>query len=151
MQKLALDSRNIFGTDGSGNQIKQWIDENHLVKVNSRYRESSKEADAYLLGSAMGLNCAKYTEKDVILHGESRKACITESFVMQNEIEITVSEIMEIMEIAIPMKISAVEYINRTVNAIAEFSSLDTESVYEWIYDMIVFDYIICNDDRQNG
>lgn len=36
MQMLEFDSRNMFGTDGSDNQKKIWIDNKYLVKVNSK-------------------------------------------------------------------------------------------------------------------
>ena len=42
MTMLEFDSRNKFGIDGSGNQKKIWIDDKHLLKVNSQLREAIK-------------------------------------------------------------------------------------------------------------
>lgn len=148
MQILQLDSRKVIGTSGSGNQSKVWVDKNHLVKVNSKFRESSKEVDAYKLGSILGLNCAEYNEINVILHNSKRKACITKSFIQSGELEVTVASIFDSLDVVIPIKISAIDYINTTVEAIHRFTNLDIESIYSWIYDMLVFDYIICNNDR---
>ena len=39
---LELDSKYMYGTDGSGNQKKIWID-NYLYKVDSKFRDSTKE------------------------------------------------------------------------------------------------------------
>lgn len=148
MQILQLDSRKVIGTSGSGNQAKVWIDKNHLVKVNSKFRESSKEVDAYKLATALGLNCAEYSEIDVILHNSKRKVCITKSFIQSDEIEVTVASILDSLDVVIPIKMSAIDYINSTVDAIHSFTKLDIESIYNWVYDMLVFDYIICNNDR---
>ena len=148
MQTLALDSKNIFGSDGSGNQIKSWINSRFLIKVNSKYREASKEVDAYKLGTALGLDCAKYEQINVMFRGEKRVACITESFLLPDEIELTVAEILDTMQISIPMNMSAKSFIDITVKAINTVTSISVESVYTWVYNMLVFDYIICNDDR---
>jgi len=148
MQTLQLDSRSVFGTSGSGNQTKIWIGRRHLVKVNSKFREATKEVDAYKLATAFGLNCAKYSEIDVFLHGSNRKACITESFIHDDEVEITVAEILDTYNIHIPMAMSAIDYIKTTAEAIHSFTQLDLNDIYNWIYDMLIFDYIICNDDR---
>lgn len=148
MQILQLDNKDLFGTFGSGNQTKIWIDEQNLVKVNSKLRESSKEVDAYKLATAFGLSCAKYSEVDVLMHGIKRKACITESFLQTDEVEITIADIFDAYNIHIPMKMSTVNYINTTINAIHKFTYLDLSDIYNWIYDMLVFDYIICNRDR---
>lgn len=99
MQILQLDSRKVIGTSGSGNQAKVLVDKNHLVKVNSKFKESSKEVDAYKLGSIFGLNCAEYSEIDVILHNSKRKACITKSFIQSGEVEVTVASIMDSLDL----------------------------------------------------
>lgn len=148
MKILALDSRDVFGTDGSGNQVKMWLNKQYLIKVNSKYREASKEVDAYKLGKAMGLNCVEYREQIVEFRGNQRKACITKSFLLNDEIEVTVAEILDTVGVNIPMNMSSVDYINITVNEIAKYTGIEIESVYKWVYDMLIFDYIICNDDR---
>jgi len=147
MKILKLDSHSVFGTDGSGNQVKMWLN-NSLIKVNSKYKEATKEVDAYKLGSAMGLYCAEYTSLLVNYRGSERRACMSESFLLKDEIELTISYIIDLHNISIPMNLSAVEYIDIVVKTISDFTGIDSEAVYTWLYDMLVFDYIICNDDR---
>lgn len=147
MKILKLDSRSVYGTDGSGNQAKIWLN-NSLIKINSKYKEASKEVDAYKLGSAMGLKCAEYASLLVNYRGSERRACMTESFLQNGEVEISVAYILDIYNSSIPMKLSAVEYIDIVAGNISDFTGIDSETVYIWLYDMLVFDYIICNDDR---
>lgn len=148
MKILQFDSKSIFGIDGSGNQIKKWYDRSHLIKLNSKYREASKEVDAYRLGTAMGLYCAKYSEITVLYRGAERKACVSESYMLPDEVEITAFEILEEFNIDIPQNMSAVQFIDLLVNAVVSYTGFDIEVVYTWVYDMLVFDYIIGNDDR---
>lgn len=148
MKTLQLDSKDIFGTDGSGNQIKLWLDKKHLIKVNSKLREATKEVDAYKLGRAFGLNCAKYAVIDVQLRGSLRKACITESFIIGDEIEITAADILAIDGRAIPMNLSSYDYFYILIDAMFKYTGIPAESLRVWLSDMLVFDYIICNDDR---
>ena len=61
MKILELDSNNVFGADGSGNQIKSWVKINnskYLIKTNSKYREAIKEVSAYKLGKSRSENYA---------------------------------------------------------------------------------------------
>ena len=80
MKMLEFDSRTMFGTDGSGNQKKIWIDDKHLLKVNSQLREASKEVDACKLAELFGLNHATYKEIKVVVDGIEKNACITENY-----------------------------------------------------------------------
>lgn len=73
MKMLEFDSRNMFGTDGSGNQKKIWIDNKYLVKVNSKLREASKEVDACKLAELFGLNHANYKEIKVVVDGIEKR------------------------------------------------------------------------------
>lgn len=148
MRTLALDSRNVFGSDGSGNQVKSWLNKRQLLKINSKFRESTKEVDAYILGTAFGLNCAKYTALDVIYKGVTRKACLTESFLCGDEIEITASEMLDFSGRSIPMTMSSKDYFYILVDVINKYTGLPEEEIALWIMRMLVFDYIICNDDR---
>lgn len=150
MKMLEFDSRNMFGTDGSGNQKKIWIDNKHLVKVNSKLREASKEVDACKLAELFGLNHANYKEIKVLVDGIEKNACITENYLGANDSEITMCEILDSLNVILTYKMSAVEVINIVINSIVKYTdnALSQQAVTFYIYSMMLFDFLICNDDR---
>lgn len=147
---LEFDSRNMFGTDGSGNQKKIWISNKYLVKVNSKLREASKEVDACKLAELFGLNHAKYKEIKVLVDGMEKSACITESYLDENDSDITMWEILDRLDAILTYKMSAVEVINIVINSIVKYTdgALSQQAVTYYIYSMTLFDFLICNDDR---
>ena len=148
MKMLEFDSRNKFGIDGSGNQKKIWIDNKHLVKVNSQLREANKEVDACKLAELFGLNHAKYKEIKVLVDGREKNACITESYLNENDIEISVCKIYDFLKMNIPLNIDTRIVINTIIDGIVKYSHLSRDSVISYIYSMTLFDFLICNDDR---
>ena len=56
---LKLDSRYMFGTDGSCNQKKIWIND-CFYKVDSKFRESTKEVSACSIAEAFNLKHVTY-------------------------------------------------------------------------------------------
>lgn len=148
MQMLELDSKNLFGSDGSGNQKKIWIDNKYLVKVNSKLREASKEVDACKLAELFGLNHALYKEIKVLVDGAEKTACITENYLGENDIEISVCKIYDFLKMNIPLNIDTRIVIDTIIDGIVKFSHLSRDSVVFYIYSMTLFDFLICNDDR---
>ncbi len=69
--KLDLDLDKIqglkyFGTSGSGNQRKAWVtinNQDYLIKLNSKYREASKEQSVSRLLIKLGIDHVNYEEK----------------------------------------------------------------------------------------
>lgn len=70
-----LDNVMVFGTFGSGNQKKAWFGDT-LVKVDSKYRESIKERDASIIGTAFGLNMVEYQVDKCIFDGKMRNCSV---------------------------------------------------------------------------
>lgn len=147
MTILKLDSKNMFGTDGSGNQKKIWVD-NTLIKLNSKFREASKEVSASILGEAFGLNVVEYTKKEYLFNSVKHIGCECKSYLNINEISITLIEIINFYNIDIPKNMNSVDYFNITVECISKYTNLDTKDVQKYLMQMLVFDFLICNDDR---
>ena len=147
MQVFQLEG-NTPGSDGSGAQKKVWIDPQHLIKVDTKRREALKEVSAFKLGTAMGLNCAYYEDITVTSASRPHKACITASFLQPDEIEVTVSTIIDAMNVALAIGEPTVSVINKTIKAVADYTGIPCRTVAMWLYDMLVFDFLICNDDR---
>lgn len=148
MKMLELDSKRLFGSDGSGNQKKIWIDNQHLVKVNSKLRESSKEVDACKLAELFGLNHAEYKEIKVLVDGVEKTACVTKNYLKENEIEVSICKIYDFLKMHIPLNIDTRQVIDMIIDGIVTFSHLSREKVVYYIYSMTLFDFLICNDDR---
>lgn len=144
---LRLDT-NLHSSDGSGTQQKIWIDPQHLVKVNTKKREAVKEVTAYKLGKAMGLNCACYDLMSIEDKARTRQACCTTSFLEPDETEITVDTILDAMNVVLRVGEPTIDVINKTIAAISGYTGIPYQAVTTWLYDMLVFDYLICNDDR---
>lgn len=133
---------------GTGNQIKYW-DNDTLIKVDTE-QESQNEVDAYLLGTFLGLDCVPYTQESVIYFNKQISCCRSLNFLHEDEIEIPVYCILERTDVFsnLPNNIKALDYINFVICCVAGFTGLSLEQVKTWVYDMLVFDYIICNADR---
>lgn len=144
--KLGIDS--LFGTDGSGNQKKAWVEHKYLIKLNSKLKEASKEVDACRLAEIVGLNHANYKEIKVLVDNVEHKACITETYLKPYDVEISTYEILTRCNIDFTYKMSAIEILNKTISAIESYTGLSYESVTFYIYSMLIFDFLICNDDR---
>lgn len=147
MQVLQLDSNKDY-SDGTGTQQKVWINPQHLIKINTTKRESLKEVTAYKLGKALGLNCAYYEPITVKENTKIYRACRTNSFLEHDEVEITVETILEAMNVVFRVGEPTIDIINKTICAISDYTGLPSSSVTPWLYGMLVFDYLICNDDR---
>lgn len=134
---------------GIGNQIKYW-DRNTLIKVDTDRKESQNEVDAYILGSFLGLDCVPYTQGNVIYFNQQYSCCRSLNFLSEDEIEIPVYCILEQTEgfSKLPDNIKTLDYINFVISSISKFTGILPERVIDWVYDMLVFDYIICNADR---
>ena len=147
MRVLQLDNP-ILGSHSSGEQYKYWIDRDHLLKLDTKHKESSKEVSAYKLGTALGLSCAPYEAVSVSTTAGVRKGCISLSFLKQGDTEIPVAEILEAVGVTFVVGDSAITNINKTISAIVSFTGMQLKCVQQWVYDMLVFDFIICNSDR---
>ena len=144
---LKIDNNLLFGTDGSGNQKKAWIG-NRLYKVDSKLRESTKEVSASALGKAFGLNVVQYHREKIHTHNSEHWACWSESY-CKNGVEcITLSDIINYYDINIPMNTSAKDMFIMCINAIHSFTHINKDSIISWLIHMIVFDFIIANNDR---
>lgn len=141
---LQLDNYECFGTSGSGNQKKFWIN-NKLIKLDSKRHESLKEKDAYIVGKAFGLNMVKYDVISCEYEGRIHKACICESFMKLGEEAVALFTILNYKIINIDRNMSAKEYFNITCNTIMEFTGLDAR---QYLMNMLVFDFLVANRDR---
>jgi hypothetical protein len=138
----------MFGTDGSGNQRKIWIN-NKLIKIDSKLRESSKEVSAYNIASAFNLNCVRYTRDKFNVDGVEKYGCICDSYMMQGDLKtITLYSILNFYNINIPMNMSAYDYFCITIEAISKFTNMNIQSVRDYLMCLLVFDFLIANDDR---
>ena len=150
MQTLELNTSNIFGSYSSGEQYKGWIDVNgakYLVKVNTHYREASKEISAYRLAKAFGLDCVEYKDVNIKFKGLDRNACICRSYLGENENDISVWKALG-NRFNIKKGESASSLFNRAVSDVSNRLRIDKDSLSRYIKSILTFDYIICNTDR---
>lgn len=147
MTVLKLETSEVFGSDGSGNQKKVWID-NKLIKLNSKYREASKEVSASILGKAFGLDIVQYIKREYLYNGNKYTGCECDSYLSTGDTTITLADILNFYNIDIPLNMSAKEYFNITINCICRYTNINYDAVVNYIMKMLVFDFIICNQDR---
>ena len=86
--------KGVFGTEGSGHQKKYWTEGNeYLIKINSKYREASKEVSASAILSSLGVFCVDYEMIKVIYGGKQRVACTCKNYLGKGEESTTLYEL----------------------------------------------------------
>lgn len=149
---LELDniaSLNVFGSEGSGNQIKCWIDQGeskYLIKINSKYREASKEVSVSKFLDIINIPHAKYNEINVIYKGVKRKACITKSFIQLGECSAPIYNYLSLNKY--DHKMSSQEAFNQVVCDLSINTGINTNILSTWIKTCMTIDYIVMNPDR---
>lgn len=150
MQTLELNTSNIFGSYSSGEQYKSWVKIDniaYLVKVNTHYREASKEVSAYKLAKAFGIPCVEYKELDIKLKRVDRKACICRSYLSNGDSDISIWKVLG-GRFQTKKNESAKDLFNRVVECLSVKLKIDKLSLANYIKTIMTFDYIICNTDR---
>lgn len=148
MGTLELDNYSRFGTSGSGNQPKFWVN-NYLVKVDSKFRESDKEVSACRLAEILGIYHARYEKIEALHNGRMCKCCISNSYLdRENESEITMYKILTLANVSIKQNDSAASFFNVAVKAVSTLTGISSSDVQKWLMQILVFDFIICNTDR---
>lgn len=144
---LELDTCKVFGSEGSGNQKKCWINDT-LIKLNSKYHESEKEYSAYLFGKLLGFPVIEYKKSKYVYNGSVYNGCECKNYKHKDEESITLYTILEF--VSIPNNLSAVDYFNITVNSIEQYTSgiITKQQAIVYLKNMVLFDYLICNPDR---
>jgi hypothetical protein len=145
---IPLNSANMFGSEGSGNQKKFWTTDNRLVKLNSKYREADKEVSAYELGTMFGLDMVRYEKKEYMFRSQKCIGCECENYLQNYEVSIPFSELFSGSEAVINFNTKASEFFDITVGLICDLTHFTKDSVRKYIMQILVFDYIICNEDR---
>lgn len=148
---LELNYKNAVPFKGSHYQEKYWVNNNYLVKIDSKYKESTKEVDAYKVGKILGVNVLEYQYIKVMLKGKEKNACVSKNFLHKNEKEINMYDLYSIFGYIPDYKISAINYINITIDMIHELTKISKSRITKWLYAMLIFDYIICNTDRNTS
>ena len=146
---LELDSNLTYGTDGSGDQKKIWVD-NYLYKVDSQYRESTKEVSASNIAEAFGIYHVTYKRLKCKVDGVEKWCSVCKSFLRSNEDQsINLYNILSYYDnFIVTDKLPTIDYFNGTCNIIRDFTNLDINYIKERIIQMLVFDFLIVNDDR---
>ena len=149
MTILQLDSRNVFGTTGSGNQKKQWIGPK-LIKLNSKFHEASKEVSASILGKSFGLPIVHYVKSEYLYKGKKYVGCECDTFLKTNEISISLYQIILAENVIVTNNMSSMDYFNNVVIAIYNYTNggLSVKNIQDYLLKILVFDFIICNEDR---
>lgn len=147
MTTLKLETDKVFGSDGSGDQKKIWVD-NKLIKLNSKFREASKEVSASILGKAFGLNIVEYSKGEYFYKGAKHIGCECNSYIMDGESTVPIIDMINFYNINIPRNMSALEYFNITITCVSNYTGIRQDIIYNYMMQMLVFDYLICNTDR---
>lgn len=146
---LELDSSLMYGTDGSGNQKKIWIN-NYLYKVDSKFRESTKEVSASNIADAFDIEHVTYKRTKCKVDGIERWCSVCKSYLPNNnDVSINLYNILNYYEsFIVTNQIQTTDYFNGTCNIIKDFTGLDINYIKERLLQMLTFDFLIVNDDR---
>ena len=150
MQMLELSTSNVFGSYSLGEQYKCWISISgvkHLIKINTNYRESSKEVTAYKLAKAFGIPCVEYKEIQVKFMGSIRNTCICKSYLRDGENNISLWGSLG-NRFTTKRGESAISLFERVVKSTSYRLEISERSLADYIKTILTFDYIICNTDR---
>ena len=142
-----LRSSQLFGSEGSGDQKKIWLD-NRLHKLNSKFHEDDKEVAASKIGKAFGLNCVQYHSARYKVSGKVFRGCYCQSYLAVNEESVSFAYIFQQSVFDVPMKMSAVDFFCKTINTVSEFTGIPKDTLRTYLMNILVFDFIICNPDR---
>lgn len=131
------------GIDTRGNQTKFWYKDS-LIKVDSEYREATKEQDASIIANSFGLNAVTYQIINKNM-SSNHKACICNTFLKPYESTITLGNILDFYETHVENNMSASDYFNVACECIYKYTGLDAR---QYLLSMLVFDFLIANPDR---
>lgn len=152
---LNLDNENILyqkKSPGSGQQEKFWIqkdNQNIIVKLDSKYRESKKEKAVSDVLDIVGYNHVCYFEDNFLYDGQKRKGCYSYSFLNEGETSFNLFQAIE--HLSVPNNLSAVDYFNGVVNTLYVEWGMDKEYTSEYILTLMALDFIFMNKDRHLG
>lgn len=144
-----LPNLGIFGTEGSGNQIKCWVtkgESRYLIKINSKHREASKEVSVSKFLDVVNIPHAQYNEITVIYKGAKRNACITKSFIQSGECSAPIYNYLSIDKYG--HKLSSQEVFNQVVLDLSVNTGINANILSTWIKTCMTIDYIVINPDR---
>ena len=146
---LKLDSRYMLGTDGYGNQKKIWIN-NCLYKVDSKFRESTKEVSACSIAEAFNLKHVTYKRLKCIVDRDEKWCSICKSYLKSTaEESISLYNTLSYYEsFKITNNTPASVFFEETCKIMQDFTKLNIEYIRLTMLNMLVFDFLIANDDR---
>lgn len=144
---IKLPQPYVFGSEGSGDQKKIWIG-NQLHKLNSKFHEDNKEVAAGIIGRAFGLNCVEYHSARYQVFNKIYKGCYCDSYLAEGDEPVSFAYIFQQSVFDVPMKMSAVEFYVKTLELVAGFTGLAVPSLDDYLMNLLVFDFLICNSDR---
>ena len=129
-----------------------------ILRINTKFREAYKEVDAYKIATRFGLPAASCEEVQVKIGEQTRKGVVIYSYLEPGETELSVADLLSGMDISHMVNMTPDEKIEYTVKLILNLvkgklttssSADDTLTIKEWLYKMLLFDYIIHNDSRE--
>lgn len=137
----------LFGSEGSGDQKKIWI-ENRLHKLNSKIHEDDKEVAASIIGRAFGLDCVEYHSAKYQVSGKIYRGCYCDSYLKEGDEPVSFAYILQQLVFDVPMKLPAVKFYIKTLELVTGFTGLAVTSLDDYLMNLLVFDFLICNPDR---
>ena len=144
-----VDSHNIFGTPGSGNQKKCWLildGVKVLAKVDSRFNQSIKEVSVSKVLDVLGINHSPYSYSSFKLNGKIKPGCLTPSYLKDSEQSLPIYLFMDAYT---PCNgETGRDYFNRILHEFSDSTGLKFEDVSEYILTLMALDYIFMNGDR---
>lgn len=129
-----------------------------ILRINTKFREAYKEVDAYRLAERFGLPVARCEDVQVKIGEKIRNGVVIYSYLEPGETELSVADLLSGMDISHMVNMTPDEKIEYTVKLILNLvkgklttssSADDTLTIKEWLYKMLLFDYIIHNDSRE--
>ena len=138
-----------FGTEGSGQQQKCWLENRgrkYLIKIDSKFRETTKEVSVSRILKAAGIEHVEYKKISVNVEGRKRTACICKSYLMGGEQSIPVGNMIRYIQVS--KQDSSRDVFNKVVARIAIKTKLSIEIIEDYLLRMMTIDFIVMNPDR---
>lgn len=152
MTTFGLDdiSSDSLEATSKGNQRK-WQDHGRFMKADTFIEESKNEVLAYEIGHALGLKVTPYYLCTLSLDGQDLPGCYSQSFLTEDEVYISVAHIIENTLQTFSKNVSAQDLFDEVSTICSQYTRLPLIDVRSYWHHMLLFDFIICNEDRHTN
>lgn len=140
-----------FGTSGSGHQIKTWIVKDgcdYLIKLNSKFREASKEESVSKFLDIIGIEHVQYKSYDFRYKGEKHRGSICKSYINKANGEEAYPIYNIISDLDIGKNWSTRDYYEAYADLVEHRLGFSRSYIDKYMFTLLTIDFIVMNPDR---